>query len=87
MCVGVPMRIISIEGSNAIAEIDGVRREASLMLMDEEVREGDFIIVHAGFAISRLDEEDARETLAMMRAAFATEDMASKKRGFSAISA
>lgn len=76
MCVGVPMRIVSIDGSDAIAEIDGVRREASLMLMDEVVREGDFIIVHAGFAISRLDEEDAKETLALMREAFKAEDLA-----------
>lgn len=76
MCVGVPMQVISIEGADAVAEIDGVRREASLMLMDEEVRVGDFVIVHAGFAISRLDEEDARETLAMMREAFKPEDLA-----------
>ncbi|KAF0220789.1 MAG: hydrogenase expression/formation protein [Geobacteraceae bacterium] len=76
MCVGVPMRVISIDGSDAVAEIDGVRREASLMLMGEEVRVGDFIIVHAGFAISRLDEEDAKETLALMREAFKPEDLA-----------
>lgn len=75
MCVGVPMRITSIDGTNAVAEIDGVRREASLMLLDEEVGVGDFVIVHAGFAISRLDEEDARQTLEMMREAFRPEDM------------
>ncbi|MBT1070261.1 HypC/HybG/HupF family hydrogenase formation chaperone [Pelotalea chapellei] len=76
MCVGVPMRVVSIEDGNAVAEIDGVKREASLMLLADEVQVGDFIIVHAGFAISRLDEEDARETIAMMREAFAPEDMA-----------
>lgn len=70
MCVGVPMRVISIDGTNAVAEIDGVRRETSLVLMDEEVREGDFVIVHAGFAISRLDEEDARQTLELMHQLF-----------------
>jgi hydrogenase expression/formation protein HypC len=59
-----------------VAEIDGVRREASLMILDEPVRVGDFVIVHAGFAISRLDEEEARETLALMREAFRPEDMA-----------
>lgn len=75
MCVGVPMRITSIDGSGAVAEIDGVRREASLMLLDEEVGVGDFVIVHAGFAISKLDEEDARQTLEMMREAFRPEDM------------
>lgn len=76
MCVGVPMRVVSIEDGNAVAEIDGVKREASLMLLADEVQVGDFIIVHAGFAISRLDEEDARETIAMMREAFTPEDMA-----------
>lgn len=75
MCVGVPMKIIGIEGTNAVAEIDGVRREASLMLLDEEVGVGDFVVVHAGFAISRLDEEDARQTLELMRELFRPEDM------------
>ena len=76
MCVGVPMRVVSIDGTDAIAEIDGVRREASLMLMDQEVRVGDYVIVHAGFAISRLDEEDARQTLELLREVFHPEDMA-----------
>ena len=75
MCVGVPMQVVSIDGSDAVAEIDGVKRQASLMLLADEVRVGDFVIVHAGFAISRLDEEEARETLAMMREVFAPEDM------------
>jgi len=75
MCVGVPMQVISIDGSDAVAEIDGVRRQASLMLMADEVRVGDFIIVHAGFAIAKLDEDEARQTLAMMREVFAEEDM------------
>jgi hydrogenase expression/formation protein HypC len=76
MCLGVPMQIISKDDNTAVAEIDGVRREASLMLMAEEVNVGDFVIIHAGFAISRLDEDDARETLALMREAFTPEDMA-----------
>jgi len=76
MCVGVPMQIISKDGNTAVAEIDGVRREASLMLLGEEVNVGDFVIIHAGFAISKLDEDDARETLSMMREAFTPEDMA-----------
>ena len=76
MCVGVPMQVVSIDNCNAITEIDGVRREASLMLLAEELNVGDFVIVHAGFAISKLDEEDARETLAMMREVFSVEDMA-----------
>lgn len=75
MCVGVPMQVVSIDGSDAVAEIDGVKRQASLMLLADEVQVGDFVIVHAGFAISKLDEEEARETLEMMREVFAPEDM------------
>ena len=77
MCVGVPMQVVSIDNNgSAVTEMDGVRREASLMLLSDEVKVGDFVIVHAGFAISRLDEEDARETLALMREVFSVEDMA-----------
>ena len=76
MCLGVPMQVVSIDGSDIVAEIDGVRREASLMILDDKVAVGDYVIVHAGFAISRLDEDDARETLALMREAFKPEDMA-----------
>ncbi len=76
MCVGVPMRIISIDGTDAVAEIDGVKREASLMLMADELLVGDYVIVHAGFAISKLDEDEARETLEMMREVFSPEDLA-----------
>lgn len=75
MCLGVPMKIISIDGENAVAEIDGVRRDASLMLLGEEVAVGDYIIVHAGFAITRLDEKEALETLDIMREIFDPADM------------
>lgn len=75
MCVGVPMQVISIDGDQAMTEVDGVKREANLMLLDQGVVVGDFVIVHAGFAISKLDEEDARETLALMREAFTPESM------------
>jgi hydrogenase expression/formation protein HypC len=76
MCLGVPMQVVSIDGSDIVAEIDGVRREASLMILDDRVEVGDFVIVHAGFAIARLDEEEARETLALMREMFRPENMA-----------
>ncbi len=66
MCLGVPMKVISIEDDVAVCEIDGVRREASLMMV-EGVEVGDFILIHAGFAIEKLDEDDARETLELFR--------------------
>ena len=76
MCVGVPMQVISIDGDNIVAETDGVRRQASLMILGDEVKVGDFLIIHAGFAISKLDEEEARETIRMMKEYFTEEDMA-----------
>jgi hydrogenase expression/formation protein HypC len=76
MCVGVPMEVISREGDSIVAEIDGVRREASLMILGDEVNIGDYVIVHAGFAISLLDKQEALETLELMREVFSPADMA-----------
>jgi len=76
MCVGVPMQVVSIDGDAIVAEVDGVRRHASLMMLGDEVRLGDFLIIHAGFAISKLDEEEARETIRLMKEVFSEEDMA-----------
>ena len=76
MCVGVPMEVISRDGDSIVAEIDGVRREASLMILGDEVNIGDYVIVHAGFAISLLDKQEALETLELMREAFSPADMA-----------
>ncbi len=75
MCLGVPMKILSRDGEMIIAEVDGVQKEASVMLLSEEVNVGDYVIVHAGFAISKLDEEYAQETLRMMKEVFSPEDM------------
>jgi len=66
MCLGVPMRVVSINDEVAVCEIDGVKREASLMMV-EGVAVGDFVLIHAGFAIEKLDEEDAKQTLQLFR--------------------
>ena len=68
MCLGVPMQVKTIENDMAICEIDGVQREASLMMIDD-VAIGDFVLIHAGFAIERIDEEEARLTLRVLREA------------------
>jgi len=75
MCVGVPMQVISIDGDDIVAEVDGVRRSASLMMLGDEIKIGDYLIIHAGFAISKLDEEEARETIRLMKEVFSEEDM------------
>ena len=68
MCLGVPMQVKTIENDMAICEIDGVEREASLMMIDD-VAIGDYVLIHAGFAIERIDEEEARLTLQALREA------------------
>lgn len=68
MCLGVPMQVIKIDNEMAVCEIDGVRREASLMMIDG-VKVGDYVLIHAGFAIERLDEEEAQLTLDALRGA------------------
>jgi hydrogenase expression/formation protein HypC len=57
---------MTIAGETAICEVDGVKREASLMMV-EGVAVGDFVLIHAGFAIEKLDEEEALETLRLFR--------------------
>jgi len=63
MCLGIPGKIVSI-APTGLAEVDfsGVRREVSLMLCPE-VEVGDYVLVHVGFAIQRLDHQEALETL------------------------
>ncbi len=66
MCLAVPMRLVERREALGVAEIDGVRREVSLMLQpDAEV--GQFVLVHAGYAIGVVDEAEANETLALLR--------------------
>jgi hydrogenase expression/formation protein HypC len=60
MCLAVPMTIIRIEGSRAVAEARGVETAVDISLMPD-IRKGDRVIVHAGFIIEKLDEEAARE--------------------------
>jgi hydrogenase expression/formation protein HypC len=66
MCLAIPMKIIDINGTIATTEVDGVTRQARLDLLPEAGL-GDFVLVHAGLAISRVDPEDAAETLDLLR--------------------
>lgn len=67
MCIAFPGKIISIDDNRAVIEIEGTRREAHLDLIDEDVTVGDYVICHAGFAIHKVDEELAKEKLALLR--------------------
>jgi hydrogenase expression/formation protein HypC len=73
MCLAIPSKIIKIDNLMAVIDVDGVRREASLLLV-EDAQVGDFVIVHAGFAISKIDEQAALETLALLKEAAALVD-------------
>lgn len=69
MCLAIPMRVVSIDGPLAQVEEAGVRREARLDLV-EGIAVGDYVIVHAGVAIERLDPDEARETLRLFSEMF-----------------
>jgi len=60
------MKVIKINDGLGIVEIGGVKREISLQLV-EDIRIGDYVIIHAGFAIQKLNEEEAEETLSLLR--------------------
>ncbi|MCK4308211.1 HypC/HybG/HupF family hydrogenase formation chaperone [candidate division WOR-3 bacterium] len=66
MCLAVPMKLVEIGDDTGIAELGGVKREVNLGLL-EGINIGDYIIVHAGFAIQKLDKKEAEETLDLLR--------------------
>jgi len=70
MCLAIPSKITRIENNMATIDVDGVQREASLLLL-EDAGVGDYVIVHAGFAIQKLDEAAALETLQFLKEAAA----------------
>ena len=65
MCLGIPMQIMEINGLIAVAEVNGVQRDIGLELV-ENPQVGEFVIVHAGFAIEKLNQEEAEETLRLL---------------------
>jgi hydrogenase expression/formation protein HypC len=66
MCLAVPAQVISLAGQEAEVDFGGVRRRISVVLTPQ-VRIGDYVLIHTGFAINVLDEEEARETLELFR--------------------
>jgi len=66
MCLAIPALVKSIEDKEAEVEIGGITRRVSLWLTPE-ARVGDYVLVHTGYAINILDEEEAEETLTLLR--------------------
>ena len=62
MCLAVPAKIIELENQTAVVEIGGLKKQASMILLPDAAA-GDYVLLHAGFAIALVDEEDALETL------------------------
>jgi hydrogenase expression/formation protein HypC len=68
MCLAVPFKVVEIKENNiAICEILGIKKEILLDLMYEPVNIGDYVLIHVGYAITRLNEAQAQETLNMYR--------------------
>jgi hydrogenase expression/formation protein HypC len=72
MCLGIPGRVVELRDDAGLAmgtvDFGGVRREVCLAYVADEIAPGDYVVVHVGFAIARLDEADALRTLELLRA-------------------
>lgn len=66
MCLAIPMKILKIDGEEAIVELDGFQKEINISLM-EKAAVGDYVMVHAGFAIQKVDPEEAAATIEVLR--------------------
>ena len=66
MCLSVPAKIVQVESNMAKAEVGGLLREISIDLCPE-VAVGEYVLIHAGFAIQKLDEKEAKETLDLLK--------------------
>ena len=66
MCLAIPMEITEIDGNEAVAEAGGIRKNVRLDLL-EDAKLGDYILIHTGYAIEKLDPEEARETLEIIK--------------------
>ncbi|MBW2265476.1 MAG: HypC/HybG/HupF family hydrogenase formation chaperone [Deltaproteobacteria bacterium] len=67
MCVAAPMKVVKIDGETVVAELGGTTKEARLDIVDEMPVVGDFVIIHAGFALHRIDPEEAKITLELWK--------------------
>ncbi len=65
MCLAIPSKVIAIKDNVALLETLGVQREASLDLMGESVKAGDYVLLHIGYVMSKIDEKEALESIAL----------------------
>lgn len=71
MCVGIPAQVVELEPSgrhSAIVDVDGAQREVNTIMVDDEgLAVGEWVLLHVGFAMSKIDADEAADTLAFMR--------------------
>ncbi len=67
VCIAVPVKILAMDGERATVDYGGLKRVVSIALVKSQVQLGDYVIVHAGCAIQRIDPEEALETIALMQ--------------------
>lgn len=84
MCLAVPAKVIEKKDMMATVEVEGIKRDISLMLLPE-AKEGDFILMHAGFAIQVIDEEEAKITSELLKEVLGTDEPASGHKTDSSI--
>jgi hydrogenase expression/formation protein HypC len=73
MCLAVPSKIIRVKNSTATIDVYGAQRDISLLLLEDEVNIGDYVLVHAGFAIQKIQKDIAEETLGLFKKIFELE--------------
>ena len=66
MCIAVPMKVLKVDGDFGDAELGGIIKEVSIILIDN-VKVGDYVLVHAGYAIQKIDENEALETISFLK--------------------
>lgn len=69
MCLAVPLKIKTIDGKNAVGEAGGLSQNVRIDFI-QDLMPGDYVLVHAGFAIQKMTQQEARENLALMQEAF-----------------
>ncbi|GAA7136982.1 HypC/HybG/HupF family hydrogenase formation chaperone [Helicobacter pylori] len=65
MCLAIPSKVIAINNNVALLETLGIQREASLDLMGESVKVGDYVLLHIGYVMSKIDEKEALESIVL----------------------
>ncbi|MFX1562284.1 MAG: HypC/HybG/HupF family hydrogenase formation chaperone [Promethearchaeota archaeon] len=73
MCLAIPARVVSVEGNTATVDFGGVTRSVSIALL-ENVAIGEYVLVHTGYAIQKMDREEAEKTLELWREILTTDD-------------